>query len=373
MSLAWMAPAALAGIGLVVLPIAIHLLVRQPARRLLFPSLRFLRETQLAALRRRTIQDAWLLLCRCLIVAIAAIALAGPVFQSDARREAFSARTSRAIIAIGAIDDATTAALREGAFKSEVFNRAALLDAIADATRWLDAQPPSSREILVAGQLRRGDVTAADLSAMPSDIGIRFHPLNSEAPAETIVPILTRRDGRLTRIDRAVTLTSDATTVADRTQSIVPEGLVAIAASPDDTELANAALRAALDAGVPWMDFTTPVIVVWEGGSPAPRPNARVIDMAVPKPAASAADAVHAALVRGTRHPLVEEPIAITREQLDRWTRSPGPVSPAAPLSDEGDRRWMWAMVLLLLMVETWLRRPVRATEAEQSEEARVA
>src|SRR5262245_4892484 len=111
MSIGWLVPAALAGIALVLLPIAVHLLVRQPARRLPFPSLRFLHETQLAALRRRTIQDAWLLLCRALIIALAAIAFAGPVFRSDARMAAFAARTSRAIITIDSVDPATQTTL----------------------------------------------------------------------------------------------------------------------------------------------------------------------------------------------------------------------------------------------------------------------
>ena len=41
---------------LVVLPIAVHLLVRQHSRTQLYPSLRFLRETQLAAFRRRKVE-----------------------------------------------------------------------------------------------------------------------------------------------------------------------------------------------------------------------------------------------------------------------------------------------------------------------------
>ena len=78
MSIAWLFPAALAGITLVLLPIAIHLLVRQHARTQLYPSLRFLRETQLAAFRRRRIEDAALLLCRAAIIALAAVGLPGP-------------------------------------------------------------------------------------------------------------------------------------------------------------------------------------------------------------------------------------------------------------------------------------------------------
>ena len=42
-------------------------------------------ETQLAALRRRSIQDAALLMCRIAIIAIAALALAGPVLQTPAQ------------------------------------------------------------------------------------------------------------------------------------------------------------------------------------------------------------------------------------------------------------------------------------------------
>ncbi len=82
MSITWLAPAALLGVALIALPIAIHLLVRQHARTLAYPSLRFLRETQLAAFRRRTLQDGLLLACRAAIVALAAVALAGPLLQT---------------------------------------------------------------------------------------------------------------------------------------------------------------------------------------------------------------------------------------------------------------------------------------------------
>ena len=372
MSIAWLVPAALAGIGLIVLPIAVHLLVRQSARRLPFPSLRFLQETQLAALRRRTIQDAALLLCRSAIVAAAAIALAGPVFQTRARTAGFAARTSRAIVKVGAVDDSAVATVREGAFRSGVFARARPGDSLADATRWLDQQPPSSREMVIAGALRRGDIDAADLATIPDAIGIRFLQLPSEPAADRVVSILTLRGGALTRVDRLVTMTSDATRVVDRGQSPVAGDLVRIVARPEDSDLANAALRAALGAGVPWTDFTTPVVVRWEGDAGATPAQARVIDMAVPKPASSAADAVFNALVRGVPQAALTEPMVIDRAQLDQWSRPAGPVSTDAPLADEGDRRWVWAAVLLLLAVEAGLRRSVNA-QAASHEEARVA
>ncbi len=105
MSIAWMAPAALLGLALIALPIAIHLLVRQHARTLAFPSLRFLRETQLAAFRRRRIEDAALLACRAAIIALAAVALAGPVLQTAARTAGYAGRTSRAVVALDGAGD----------------------------------------------------------------------------------------------------------------------------------------------------------------------------------------------------------------------------------------------------------------------------
>lgn len=372
MSIAWMAPAALGGIALVVLPIAVHLLVRQLARQMPFPSLRFLQETQLASLRRRRIQDAGLLVCRMLIIATAALALAGPVLITSARMTAFAARTSRAIVVVDAADETATGPLREDAFRSEVFTRARLVDALADATRWLGQQPPSSREIVVAGPLRRGAVTESDLATVPAQIGIRFHPLPEEAPSSQTISILTRRDGALMKVDRSITLSGDSTTVSEIGRSPISNDLVSIASSSDDAVLAQAALRAALDRGVPWTDFTTPVVVVWEGGDSGGRADARVIDMAVPKPASSAAGAVYDALVRGTPRPELKEPVALTPEQLTGWTRAPGPVTTDAPLSDEGDRQWLWAAVLLLLLLEAQLRRSA-TVRSPSREEAKVA
>ncbi len=44
MSVIWLAPAVLLGLGLIALPVAIHLLVRQQSRRIDYPSLRFLQQ-----------------------------------------------------------------------------------------------------------------------------------------------------------------------------------------------------------------------------------------------------------------------------------------------------------------------------------------
>ena len=46
----------------------------------------------------------------------------------------------------------------EDVFRSATFNRTAIADAIGDGLRWLDAQPPSAREIVFAGSFRRGSI-----------------------------------------------------------------------------------------------------------------------------------------------------------------------------------------------------------------------
>ena len=165
--------------------------------------------------------------------------------------------------------------------------------------------------------------------------------------------------------------------MSDGAASPVANDLVTIVASTRDASLADAALRAALDAGVPWRDFDKRVLIVWDGaeeaGVKARSSGAEVVRMRVPVPAASAADAVRAELARVGGVQWIE-PVAISKAQLDAWARPSAGPSITAPVVDEGDRRWLWAVVLLLLALEWWLRRqPVSAIEDRSSQEARVA
>lgn len=375
MSIGWITPAALLALVLVALPIIVHLLARHQARVLAYPSLRFLHETQLAALRRRSIQDAVLLLCRIAILAVAALALAGPVLQTPSRTASYAKRSSRAIVTIDSSDQSAMAAAAEGAMASATFTRTIVADALADAARWLDRQPPSAREIVVVGDLRRGAIDESDLSLVPSQIGLRFVPVAVSPQPEQTVSILSRRSGVLTRIDRQVRLDAEVTRVSETAAAPISSDLVTIVAPPQDADLAAAALRAALDAGIPWSDFERRVVILWDGASqPSSADQAIVVRMAVPSPPASAADAIREALVSVSRSNL-RDPVAITAEQLAQWTRVPGPPSPDAPLSDEGDRRWLWAAALALLALEWPLRRSISAARANTDTpvEARVA
>ena len=154
----------------------------------------------------------------------------------------------------------------------------------------------------------------------------------------------------LVRIDRAVHFEIDATRVADGQAAAVADDLVSIVAREADTALAEAALRAALDAGVPWSDFDRRTQIVWEGADAAAinraGPGAQIIRMPVPAPPSAAADAVLAALRAVSPRPDRFEPVMLTPEQLSSWSRQPGSPLADAPLRDEGDRRWLWGAVL---------------------------
>ena len=374
MSITWINAAALAGLVLVALPIAIHLLVRQQTRVLLYPSLRFLRETALAAFRRRAIQDAALLVCRVAVIAAAAAALAGPVLHTPSRAAGYANRLSQAMIPV---DAGGSRAGTADVFRSAAFARTSIGDAIGDAVRWLEAQPPSAREIVFTGSFRRGSVSESDLAIVPEGVGIRFAAdTPSAAPNQVTAALLTRRNGTLVRVDQLVQVTTDATRVDQGTFVAVPEDRLRVVAAPADQALAEAALAAAVDEGVPWTTGDRRVVIAWDGADSAaiPATGADIIRMPVPNPPASAARATWNAIDRATPRTFAD-PVVIPREQLQSWSRPPGSPSPNAIPADEGDRRWLWAAALVLLGVEHLLRR-ARATARSSGRapaEARVA
>jgi hypothetical protein len=62
-----------------------------------------------------------------------------------------------------------------------------------------------------------------------------------------------------------------------------------------------------------------------------------------------------------------QEIAPISDEQLRRWSREPGPAAPPRREQiDDDDRRWLWGAALVLLALETWLRR-TRASQIAAS------
>ena len=108
-------------------------------------------------------------------------------------------------------------------------------------------------------------------------------------------------------------------------------------------------------------------------------PGARLVIFA----AVSAGEAISAALIgrtwreAGRLGPAAREsePNRVDQDTLRSWERAPGTVSAPADASDgRSDGRWLWALALLLIGVETWIRRaPQPGTTTKEVGHARVA
>ena len=215
------------------------------------------------------------------------MALAGPVLQTAARTAGYAGRTSRAVVALDGAGDSLAATIGDGAFASATFQRPEVADALSDAIRWLAQQPPSSREIVIAGTLRRGSIAESDLALIPQGVGVRFQNAAGSASDDLTWPVLARRDGVLVRIDRAVHVEVDATRVADGQAVAVPDDLVSIVAREADTDTGGGGTaRRARCRRVRGQISSAATQIVWEGADAAAinraGPGAQIIRMPVP-------------------------------------------------------------------------------------------
>jgi hypothetical protein len=379
-------PAAWWGLIAIAVPILVHLFVRGRAPRVRFPSLRFIPAAPVAAVRVRLLSDRGLLLVRAGIVALAVWALTGPVVVTDARREAWSHRVVRALVVAGTGDGVEQLAVEEarGVFAHARFAAPVLADAVRDAAEWLDAQPPAARELVVVGDLREGALTQHDLAAVPRAAGIRFVTTAAAAERATINlhGIASLAPGSASAYRAAVTATREETRVAyGREQAPVP---VRTAAASGEERRAEELLEAVLRDGVLWGRRSDRQLTLAFDGSPLARqalaPASEpwmletlaaalgvrggvaegrfVVVMPVPASDPGAAQLI-ARIVRAAYAESLDdlEPRRIPRAQLDAWSRPPAGLPADVPLRDEGDRRWIWLMVPLLLIAEHTLRR----------------
>lgn len=402
MEVFWLAPAWW-GLGTLAIPIAIHLLTRQQTRRVPFPTLRFLRATRLAALRRRSIHDWPLLLIRLAILAVAVAALAGPVFVSSTCSVEWQTRVARALVVMPAAapeseEQRALVAEARTSFTSAVFRPATTApDGLRDAVDWLQRQAPSAREIVVLGDLKEGAITSADLALIPSVVGVRFMPFPMTSEPPTAVDLAFAR----------VTLTDTSTTVAYRRPDLKPGSSttadrISVRAALEHLTFAEAARDAVLARGVRAdraglrrllvvfegadtsdLQLEQPPDQVWMREALASLPGVaggqqgQTLVVRVPHPAQGVA-AVHA-IDRAARAAFAEdlgmlEVRRIPAAVLAGWSRPPQRDA-NAPIADEGDRRWLWAAALVLVAIEWLMRRSSGTAKTGQPaiEEQRVA
>ena len=71
-------PAILFGLGLVAVPVILHLLLRQKPKKLVFPAMRLIEKRRKQNVRRLRLRHLWLLLLRMLVIALLVFAIARP-------------------------------------------------------------------------------------------------------------------------------------------------------------------------------------------------------------------------------------------------------------------------------------------------------
>ena len=225
----WLNPFALFALALVAAPILIHILIRRRAEPFPFPTLRFLQPTRLAAIRRHVLEDIALLAVRIALLAATVAALAGPLFVTAARRQAWDRRIVRAVVVDDSNADLNVARPFEGRDRGakspapqanslaphlqNTFEATSLTDGIRRAILWLDTAPPARRELVVASVFPIGSIAQADLSVIPDDIGVRFERTGTLPGTRTVAAgrLLTSGGVRA----REVTLAGAQTSVRD--------------------------------------------------------------------------------------------------------------------------------------------------------------
>ncbi|MCU0702763.1 MAG: BatA domain-containing protein [Fimbriiglobus sp.] len=95
-----MHPILIAGAAVIGLPILLHVLFRQQPKKLLFPALRFLRQRQKTSQRRVQLRHVLLLLLRCLLLGLFALALLQPTLSTGGLANPFGDEPVAAVIVI---------------------------------------------------------------------------------------------------------------------------------------------------------------------------------------------------------------------------------------------------------------------------------
>jgi Aerotolerance regulator N-terminal len=395
----WLVPGAFAAFVLLAGPLIVHLLARRNARRLVFPATHFVRATQAAAVRLRRPSDIGLLVLRLAIVTAAVLAAAQPLVMTRWRLARWNARFARAVVvdtSRSMAESSVAARLADeeirNVFAGRRVNTPDLSDGIGRAVGWLQTAPPARREIVLVSDFQRGSLDQPAIDAIPADIGVRFirSGVQPASRSETPAPVSGWRGGiwqATATIDAAGTRVS----WARRGPSEVPRWITVLA-SPADAAAADRALRAAVSPGVaagdphrrtivrfagaaPLVPIAQPVTTPWIASAamaPAIRdvePAVSVFErdgvMVVEAPIAASAfeaPAILRAAILAVRPSAIVDAKAevVTRPDADlaRWRRDPAPVtSSAIPNADTSDGRWFWALGLILLAVEEWLRR----------------
>jgi hypothetical protein len=265
-------PAALWGLFLIAIPIAIHLLRPRHAPRVRFPTIRFVPAAPSAAVRIGPPSDLLLLALRAAVVACAVLAAAQPLLFSASRLAGWNGRIARAVVvdasesmravevsdASGGATRSAVDAERASASLSNEIHDAKIADGLRRAVAWLDCVPPARREIVVVSDFQIGTLAVGDLDAVPKDVGLRFVRIDNRAVSRSFDVVTTiGAPGIASGTRRAEVLAQGTRTTSIPANSSQP-GLRLISSAPEREE---GLVKAVAVAGTPAPDAAHPITV----------------------------------------------------------------------------------------------------------------
>lgn len=377
-------------VAALLLPLAAHLLSRHAPRRIPFPSLRFLRAVPAVSRRVHTLHDRPLWALRSVVVVAIVVAAAGPTLVTRARHTSWAPGSQRAIVSAAdgpAANDGDTALDRTRHYRDPMV-RHALAAAVADAPA------VGIYEIVVRWSGRRAVLDAEDLRVVPPYVGLALERVPSgtgelELTESSLVDVLASPDDP----PPGAASSGVAGAATDREPSVrvlgpayAARGMWLARAEPPDTmawrlqermradpRLIDAAQRSRLDDRVadeckpestfaPLARDTDGSVIVW-GASADGRPLV-VLDARPGDPATAWTPAV----ATGALWALGRGPIEDVRIWSDEEMSLAGrPARPLGSMDLPGglDTRAAWAVVFLLLAVESWARRRVARRDSD--------
>lgn len=404
----WTAASALAGAVLLLGPVLVHMLLRRHARRVVFPATRFLPSTHAAAVRFRRPSDVALMALRMGIVAAAVAAAAQPLVITPWRVSQWNNRLIRAVV----VDTAPGAAAGEAArlaqqemagAQAQRFDSADLRDALRLAASWFATAPPGRREAVILSPFTIDSIDADALRVLPAGAGVRFIRARTPPPSRDVT--LAEASGFRGGVWRpSMRVAKDGTSMTwTRVGTATPPAWLDTSQTPAENGAADRALRAAASFGIaagddrqrvrvrftdvrrstsdvrgptpersavrePWMIRAALALrespLLAEIGVPVTTGEEQgrfVVDAAIPA-SAETATAVLRAVILAVRPGSIashdSEVLTLSDADLAAWRRQPGPAEPPAPgARGPSDARWLWALALGLLAIETWIRR----------------
>ena len=413
-------PWAWLGLLTLALPVLVHLFSRRPTRIEPFPTLRFIDVSRLLPTRHTRLTDLLLLLVRLLILAMAVAALAQPLLRNRASSGTVASALIVDTTAVGR--DSSARAELERALRELNAASATQLrtdthvpaDAVAGSTAWLATQT-GTRQLVIVSDFRDGTIDSLDLALVPRDISVRLvstghattrATLTADTATASGVVWLASSSGASRDLRSAVNGAVRALGAPALVDSVTADARHVIVVAPSDADSVAVWTRAARTMSQAWIGdvmmrlradttlvtasanaavsdttLTAPFAVIARTTSNAPVVAVASLSAASADSALrmlvwtrTSADALTTASVLLAASRALEEPASAKSgratpdsARLRRWEGAPGATPVAATRSQSGDvltgasdARWFWLVVLVLLGVETVMRRHTR-------------